>query len=75
MIREIEQLIANGTLDQFDRYFAQNPPAACPQRNPADPCPRRPCPQGGGNGHVCLDLQTAVGGPLKKVPSPPAGEG
>jgi len=75
MIREIEQLIANGMLDQFDRYFVrtlqQLAPTAAPRTLVLAALTRKAV----SNGHVCLDLERLVNGTSEKNPLPPGGGG
>ena len=70
MIREIEQLIASGMLDQFDRYFVRTlqrfAPTATPQALVLAALTRKAV----ANGHVCLDLKRLVESSL-----PPGGGG
>ncbi|HIJ91662.1 MAG TPA: exodeoxyribonuclease V subunit alpha [Deltaproteobacteria bacterium] len=60
MIREIEQLIAGGILDPFDRYFVRTlqrvAPTATTQALVLAAFTRKSV----ANGHVCLDLQRLV---------------
>ncbi len=70
MIREIEQLIASGMLDQFDRYFVRTlqrfAPTATHQVLVLAALARKAV----ANGHVCLDLKRLVESSL-----PPGGGG
>ena len=56
MIREIEQLIATGTLDQFDRYFAGTLQRVAPTATPRTLILAALTRKAVANGHVCLDL-------------------
>ncbi|MFA7384109.1 MAG: exodeoxyribonuclease V subunit alpha [Desulfurivibrionaceae bacterium] len=75
MIREIEQLIASGALDQFDRYFVRTlqrfAPTAAPRTLVLAALTRKAV----GNGHVCLDLKRLPAGAPEKSSLPPGGGG
>ncbi len=70
MIREIEQLIANGTLGQFDRYFVRTLQCLAPSAPPRTLILAALVRKAVGNGHVCLDLERLVESSL-----PPGGGG
>lgn len=70
MIREIEQLIAEGMLDLFDRYFVRTLQRLDPSATPRILVLAALTRKAVGNGHVCLDLQRLVESPL-----PPGGGG
>ena len=57
MIREIEQLIASGRLDQFDRYFVRVLQRLAPATGPHILVLAAFARKAVGNGHVCLDLE------------------
>jgi exodeoxyribonuclease V alpha subunit len=75
MIREIEQLIANGTLDQFDRYFVRTLQRLAPTATPSTLVLAALARKAVSNGHVCLDLKRLVDGTSEKNPLPPGGGG
>lgn len=75
MIREIEQLIASGTLDQFDRYFAGTLQRVAPTATPRTLVLAALARKAVGNGHVCLDLKRLLAGVPEKSPLPPGGGG
>ncbi|MFA6283741.1 MAG: exodeoxyribonuclease V subunit alpha [Desulfurivibrionaceae bacterium] len=64
MIREIEQLIASGALDQFDRYFAGTLQRIAPTATPRTLVLAALARKAVANGHVCLDLQRLMENPL-----------
>ena len=70
MIREIEQLIASGTLDQFDRYFSGTLQRFAPSATTRTLVLAALARKAVSNGHVCLDLERLVASPL-----PPGGGG
>ena len=70
MIREIEQLIASGMLDQFDRYFVRTLQRVAPSATPRTLVLAALARKAVGNGHVCLDLNRLVESSL-----PPGGGG
>ena len=70
MIREIEQLIASGMLDQFDRYFAGTLQRLAPSATPRTLVLAALARKAVTNGHVCLDLERLVESSL-----PPGGGG
>ncbi|MHB1014597.1 MAG: hypothetical protein ACYC2W_04855, partial [Desulfurivibrionaceae bacterium] len=78
MIREIEQLIASGTLDQFDRYFAGTLQRLAPAAGPRTLVLAALARKAVANGHVCLDLERLVDGapcPSPQNSLPPGGGG
>ncbi len=75
MIREIEQLIASGMLDQFDRYFVRTLQRLAPSAGPRTFVLAALARKAVSNGHVCLDLQHLVDGAPEKSPLPPGGGG
>ncbi|MCX5864650.1 MAG: exodeoxyribonuclease V subunit alpha [Deltaproteobacteria bacterium] len=75
MIREIEQLIAAGMLDVFDRYFVRTLQRLAPTANPRTLVLAALTRKAVANGHVCLDLQRLVDGAPEKSPLPPGGGG
>ncbi|MHB8148924.1 MAG: exodeoxyribonuclease V subunit alpha [Desulfobulbia bacterium] len=75
MIREIEQLIASGTLDQFDRYFAGTLQRVAPTATARTLVLAALARKAVGNGHVCLDLKRLLAGASEKNPLPPRGGG
>jgi len=75
MIREIEQLIAAGTLDQFDRYFVRTLQRLAPPASPRVLVLAALARKAVGNGHVCLDLERLVAGAPEKNFLPPGGGG
>ncbi len=75
MIREIEQLIANGTLDQFDRYFAGTLQRVAPSATTRTLILAALTRKAVGNGHVCLDLKRLLAGASEKSPLPLGGGG
>ena len=75
MIREIEQLIANGTLDQFDRYFVRSLQQLAPTATTRPLVLAALTRKAVSNGHVCLDLQRLVNGTSEKNPLLPGGGG
>ena len=75
MIREIEQLIASGTLDQFDRYFAGTLQRFAPTATARTLVLAALARKAVGNGHVCLDLKRLLAGASEKNPLPPGGGG
>ena len=60
MIREIEQLIAGGRLDQFDRYFVRALQRLAPATGPHILVLAALARKAVGNGHVCLELKRLV---------------
>jgi len=70
MIREIEQLIASGMLDQFDRYFVRTLQRVAPTATPRTLVLAALARKAVSNGHVCLDLKRLVESSL-----PPGGGG
>jgi len=70
MIREIEQLIANGMLDQFDRYFVRTLQRLAPSATFRTLVLAALTRKSVANGHVCLDLERLVESSL-----PPGGGG
>ncbi|MBA3003598.1 MAG: exodeoxyribonuclease V subunit alpha [Desulfurivibrio sp.] len=70
MIREIEQLIASGMLDQFDRYFVRTLQRLAPSASPRTLVLAALTRKAVSNGHVCLDLKHLVDSSL-----PPGGGG
>ncbi|MFH1021003.1 MAG: exodeoxyribonuclease V subunit alpha [Pseudomonadota bacterium] len=64
MIRAIEQLIAGGTLDQFDRYFVRTLQRFAPSATPRTLVLAALTRKAVGNGHVCLDLDRLVLGDI-----------
>ena len=70
MIKEIEQLIASGMLDQFDRYFARTLQRIAPNATPRTLILAALARKAVSNGHVCLDLERLVESSL-----PPGGGG
>ncbi|MBU2620497.1 MAG: exodeoxyribonuclease V subunit alpha [Proteobacteria bacterium] len=75
MIREIEQLIASGTLDQFDRYFVRTLQRVAPTATARTLVLAALARKAVGNGHVCLDLKRLLAGAPEKSPLPPGGRG
>ena len=75
MIREIEQLIASGMLDQFDRYFVRTLQRVAPNATPQVLVLAALARKAVGNGHVCLDLERLVDGASCKSSLPPGGGG
>ncbi|MBU2538970.1 MAG: exodeoxyribonuclease V subunit alpha [Proteobacteria bacterium] len=57
MIREIEQLIASGMLDQFDRYFVRSLQRLAPSAGRNTLILAALARKAVSNGHVCLDLK------------------
>ena len=70
MIREIEQLIASGMLDQFDRYFVRTLQRLDPTAGSRTLVLAALARKAVSNGHVCLDLKRLVESSL-----PPGGGG
>lgn len=70
MIREIEQLIASGMLDQFDRYFVRTLQRLAPTVTTQALVLAALARKAVSNGHVCLDLKRLVESSL-----PPGGGG
>ena len=70
MIKEIEQLIASGMLDQFDRYFVRTLQRLAPSATPRTLILAALARKAVSNGHVCLDLERLVESSL-----PPGGGG
>ena len=78
MIREIEQLIAGGMLDRFDRYFVRTLQRLAPTATPRTLVLAAIARKAVSNGHVCLDLQRLVAGASCTSPQsslPPGGGG
>jgi exodeoxyribonuclease V alpha subunit len=75
MIREIEQLIANGMLDQFDRYFVRTLQQLAPTATPRTLVLAALTRKAVSNGHVCLDLNRLLAGAPEKSSLPPGGGG
>ena len=76
MIREIEQLIASGMLDQFDRYFVRTLQRVAPTATTHALVLAALTRKSVANGHVCLDLKRLVDdGASCKSSLPPGGGG
>ena len=75
MIREIEQLIAGGTLELFDRYFVGTLQRLAPAASPRTLVLAALARKAVSNGHVCLDLKRLVDGTSGKNSLPPGGGG
>ncbi|OGQ98295.1 MAG: exodeoxyribonuclease V subunit alpha [Deltaproteobacteria bacterium RIFOXYD12_FULL_55_16] len=75
MSREIEQLIASGNLDQFDRYFVRALQRLAPAAGRRTLVLAALTRKAVGNGHLCLDLKRLVNGTSEKNPLPPGGGG
>lgn len=73
MSKEIEQLIASGVLDQFDRYFVRTLQRLAPAAGPRTFVLAALARKAVGNGHVCLDLKRLLAGAPEKSPFPPGG--
>ena len=72
MIREIEQLIASGMLDQFDRYFVRTLQRLAPDVTPRIFVLAALARKAVSNGHVCLDLERLVLGDILATESLPS---
>ncbi len=69
MIREIEQLIASGMLDPFDRYFVRTLQRLAPTATPHALVLGALARTAVGSGHVCLDLKRlAIGDIFSSAP-------
>jgi exodeoxyribonuclease V alpha subunit len=75
MIREIEQLIASGMLDQFDRYFVRTLQRFAPDAGLRTLVLAALTRKAVANGHVCLDLERLLAGVPEKSSLPPGGGG
>lgn len=64
MIREIEQLIVSGRLDQFDRYFVRALQRLAPTAGPRTLVLAALTRKAVSNGHVCLELERLGNGDI-----------